>query len=139
MCVCVHVFTNTPAQAECDRGSIFRPSLTGLNSIILLLNQLPYQGLRTQSAQQFSFSWVYTFPKDIGAKWNNYNIYNIYATYHQLLLLLFLLSNIKISMTSWKMSYWFYDIQQELVDKHSIINCFPCTFCPILGYHQGCL
>ena len=37
------------------------------------------------------------------------------------------------------MSYCFYDIRQELINKPSIINCFLRTSCPILGHHQGCV
>ena len=33
--------------------------------------------------------------------------------------------------------YWSYDIRRELIDKSSIINYFPSTFCPTLGHHQG--
>ena len=32
--------------------------------------------------------------------------------------------------------YRFYGIRRELVNKPSMINRFPSTFCPILGYHQ---
>ena len=36
-----------------------------------------------------------------------------------------------------ELSYWSYDIQQELVDKPSIISYFLSTFCPTLDHHQG--
>ena len=36
-----------------------------------------------------------------------------------------------------ELSYWSYDIWQELVDKYSIISYFPSTFSPTLGHHQG--
>ena len=35
-----------------------------------------------------------------------------------------------------KSLYQFYDIWQELVNKPTIINWFPCTFYLILGHHQ---
>ena len=33
----------------------------------------------------------------------------------------------------------FYDIRRYLINKTSIINFFPSTFCPILGHHYGCV
>ena len=38
-----------------------------------------------------------------------------------------------------KLPYLLYNIWWELVHKLSIINCFPSTFYPILGHHQGCV
>ena len=34
---------------------------------------------------------------------------------------------------------WFYAVQWELVDETPITNCYPSTFCLILGHHQGCV
>ena len=34
---------------------------------------------------------------------------------------------------------WFYNIQRELIDEIPISNCYPSTFYPILGHHQGCV
>ena len=39
-------------------------------------------------------------------------------------------------VNTFELPYWFYDIWQELVNKPSIITCFPSTFCPISGHHQ---
>ena len=36
-----------------------------------------------------------------------------------------------------ELPYWSFDIRRELVDKSSIINYFPSTFCLTLGHHQG--
>ena len=36
-----------------------------------------------------------------------------------------------------KLPHWFYDICGELVNNPSIINWFPCAFCPILGHYPG--
>ena len=33
----------------------------------------------------------------------------------------------------------FYSIWWKLVDETPITNCYPNTFCPILGDHQGCV
>ena len=34
---------------------------------------------------------------------------------------------------------WFYCDRWDLVDETLITNCYPFTFCLILGYHQGCV
>ena len=34
---------------------------------------------------------------------------------------------------------WFYSIRRELVDETPITTCYPSTFYPILGNHQGCV
>ena len=56
--------------AGCDRGSSFKSSKAGLNSVFLLI-WLFYQGQRTQSALQFAYSleekrWICAF-----LKWNS--------------------------------------------------------------------
>ena len=38
-----------------------------------------------------------------------------------------------------KLSHQFYGFRRELVNKFPIINWFPCIFCLILDYHQGCV
>ena len=55
--------------------SIFKRSLTSLNSEFLHLGYLPHQGWRTQSALLFTHSWreniwIHTFPKGISFMWN---------------------------------------------------------------------
>ena len=65
------IFTNPSAR----KRSIFKWSLTGLNSELFLLDQLPHQGWRTQSALLFTHNWrennwIHTFPKGISAMWN---------------------------------------------------------------------
>ena len=34
---------------------------------------------------------------------------------------------------------WHYGVQRELLDETPITNCYPNTFCPILGHHQRCV
>ena len=43
----IYIFTNSSARAGYDTRSIFKQSLTGLNSVFLLLDKLPHQGWRT--------------------------------------------------------------------------------------------
>ena len=69
------LFTNPSARAGYDTRSILRRSLAGLNSVFFLLDELPHQGWRTQSALLFTHSWRednwnHTFPKAISAIWN---------------------------------------------------------------------
>ena len=40
----VYIFTNLSARVGYDTTSIFKRSLTGLNSVSLLLDELPHQG-----------------------------------------------------------------------------------------------
>ena len=40
-------------------------------------------------------------------------------------------------ISPFKLLYRFYFIKWEFVNTTSIINWFPCTFCPVLGLHQG--
>ena len=68
----VYVFTNLSARAGCDTRSIFKWSLTGLNLVFTLLDWLPNQGKRTQSALLFTHNcgennWIPAFPKGFSA------------------------------------------------------------------------
>ena len=69
-------FTNPSTRVGYDTKSIFKWSLTGLNSeFFLLLDKLPHQGWRNQSVLLFTHSWrennwIHTFPKGISAMWN---------------------------------------------------------------------
>ena len=40
---------------------------------------------------------------------------------------------------SFQLPHWFYGIRRELVNKTPITCCYPSTFCPVLGHHQGCV
>ena len=51
------VFTNTSAQTGYDTRSNFKWSVTGWNSVFLLLDYLPNLGWRNQSALLFTHSW----------------------------------------------------------------------------------
>ena len=66
---------NSCAQAECDIRSIFKWSLTGLNSEFSFSLISCYTKVRGQSALLFTHSlrensWMNTFPKDISTIWN---------------------------------------------------------------------
>ena len=65
--MCAYIST-PPLEQNVTQGQFFKLSLTGFKNIFLHLNQLPYQGLRAQSAQLFNYSWrenpwIHTFLK----------------------------------------------------------------------------
>ena len=69
-----------PLGQDMTQGQFFKWSLTGLNSeFFLLLDLLPHQAWRTQSALLFTHSWrennwIHTFPKGINTMWNAINL-----------------------------------------------------------------
>ena len=69
-----------PLGQDMTQGQFFKRSLTGLNSeFFLLLDLLPHQAWRTQSALLFTHSWrennwIHTFPKGINTMWNAINL-----------------------------------------------------------------
>ena len=72
----VILFTNPSARAGYDTRSIFKRSLTGLNSeFSFSYTSCLTKAVRTQSALLFAHSWrennwIHTFPKGISAMWN---------------------------------------------------------------------
>ena len=71
------IFTNLSLLGQdMTQSQFFKRSLTGFDfRVFLLLDKLPHQGWRTQSALLFTHSWreniwIHTFPKDISAMWN---------------------------------------------------------------------
>ena len=72
----ITIFTNPSARVGYDTRSIFKPSLTGLNSEFSFSYTSCFsKAEELQSALLFTHSWrennwIHTFPKSISAMWN---------------------------------------------------------------------
>ena len=76
VCVCVYLFPWPPPTEEWYHTSlIFKQNTAGFHSyFFLLLDGLPYQGKRTQSALLVAYTWrwkwIHIFPRGISMNWN---------------------------------------------------------------------
>ena len=78
------IFTNPTARAGYDTRSVFKRSLTGLNSEFPSPSLVALPRLKYQSALLFTHSrrennWIHTFPKGISAMWNAISLVQVWT------------------------------------------------------------